>query len=58
MQTGDPVRTASGREVAATREGGGLINLRARDDPLVFAAPTGLSFGVLDGRATRRAASR
>ncbi len=36
-----------------TREGGGLINLvRARMHPLLFAAPTGLSFGMLAAGAS------
>jgi subtilisin family serine protease len=47
--TGDPVYADPARtlEVAATREGGGMINLPRADNPLVFAAPTGLSFGLL-----------
>ena len=47
VQTGDPVRSASGSEALSTREGGGLANLAKADAPLVFAAPTGLSFGEL-----------
>jgi hypothetical protein len=35
------------REVAATREGGGLIDLAGADAPLVFATPTDVSFGFL-----------
>ena len=46
-QTGDPVHTASGSEVLATREGGGIVDLPRADKPLIFAAPTGLSFGRL-----------
>jgi subtilisin family serine protease len=46
-QSGDAVKTPSGSEVAATREGGGLIDLPRADTPLLFAAPTGLSFGLL-----------
>jgi subtilisin family serine protease len=46
-QTGDPVHSASGAEVPATREGGGVVNLPRADVPLIFAAPTGLSFGLL-----------
>jgi subtilisin family serine protease len=41
-QTGDPVAN-----VPATRDGGGVINLPRADTPLLFAAPTGLSFGAL-----------
>jgi subtilisin family serine protease len=50
--TGQPVR-GSGGEVPPTREGGGRIWLPAADQPLVFARPTGLSFGLL-----RRGSSR
>jgi subtilisin family serine protease len=46
-QTGDPVHSASGSEVPTTREGGGLVDLPRADVPLIFAAPTGLSFGLL-----------
>jgi hypothetical protein len=52
VQTGDPVRNASGSEAATTREGGGLIDLPKADDPLLFAAPTGLTFGRLAPAAT------
>ena len=46
--TGKPVFDASQRaEVPTTREGGGLIWLPAADDPLVFASPSGLSFGLV-----------
>jgi hypothetical protein len=48
-QSGDPVHTPSGAEVPSTREGGGLINLARADAPLIFASPTGLSFGRLSG---------
>ncbi|HEY2778629.1 MAG TPA: S8 family serine peptidase [Gaiellaceae bacterium] len=41
-QTGDPVAG-----VPATRDGGGVINLPRADVPLLFASPTGLSFGAL-----------
>ena len=59
VQTGDPVTTPSGTEVPTTREGGGLINLPRADVPLLFAAPTGLSFGQLApaASATRRSRS-
>src|SRR5439155_12240096 len=46
MLTGNPV--AAGRhEAAPTREGGGMIWLPRADQPLVFASPSGLSFGLL-----------
>ena len=51
-QTGDPVKSPSGSEVPSTREGGGLIDLPRADVPLLFAAPTGLSFGLLAPGAT------
>jgi subtilisin family serine protease len=46
--TGRPVTGRDGREVSAAREGGGFLNLVAADKPLVFANPTGLSFGLVD----------
>ncbi|MFL5964396.1 MAG: S8 family peptidase [Gaiellaceae bacterium] len=46
-QTGDPVHSASGAEALATREGGGMIDLPRADAPLIFAEPTGLTFGPL-----------
>ena len=61
--TADPVYTSSTRrrEVAATREGGGLINLPRADRPLVFAQPTSVSFGLVRkprrGRASARTVS-
>jgi subtilisin family serine protease len=47
--TGRPVWTDSThrREVAPTREGGGLIDLLAADAPLFFASPTDVSFRFL-----------
>jgi subtilisin family serine protease len=41
-QTGDP---AAG--VTVQRDGGGVVDLPRADIPLLFAAPTGLSFGAL-----------
>ena len=49
--TGDPVHVDA-REVGPLREGGGRIDLPRADQPLVFAAPTSLSFGLLEPRAT------
>jgi subtilisin family serine protease len=46
-QSGDPVHSASGAEVLSTREGGGMVDLPRADVPLIFASPTGLSFGLL-----------
>jgi subtilisin family serine protease len=46
--TGDPVHpVGSAAEIATTREGGGRIDLVRADDPLLFTAPTGLSFGLV-----------
>jgi subtilisin family serine protease len=51
--TGDPVRNASTLgEVPATREGGGRIDLARADNPLIFVAPTSLSFGLVQHGAT------
>jgi hypothetical protein len=49
--TAKPVPTA-GSELPATREGAGLIQVPAANDPLLFASPTGLSFGLLHTGAT------
>ena len=47
VSTGNAVSGSAGREVAPTREGGGMIWLPRADDPLVFARPTDYSFGLL-----------
>jgi subtilisin family serine protease len=48
VQTGGPVFAgASQVEANATREGGGTINLVRANSPLLFASPTGLSFGFV-----------
>ena len=49
--TGDPVHVDS-REVSPLREGGGRINLPRADQPLLFAAPSSLSFGLVKPGAT------
>jgi hypothetical protein len=47
--TGDPVKGPGGvGEVAATREGGGRIDLPRADQPLVFTSPVDLSFGLVE----------
>jgi subtilisin family serine protease len=46
-QTGGPVYNGANTEVLAMREGGGAIDLLKADGPLLFAEPTGLSFGQL-----------
>jgi subtilisin family serine protease len=45
--TGVPVRTSSGEEVSALREGGGRIDLVRADQPLLFANPTNVAFGLV-----------
>jgi subtilisin family serine protease len=47
--TGTPVFTSANHtsETTSAREGGGFINLPRATDPLIFASPTGLSFGLL-----------
>jgi subtilisin family serine protease len=55
VQTGKPVLGGGGGEVETTREGGGTIDLTRADNPLLFASPTGLSFGyVLPGGSAAR----
>ncbi|MHB8641844.1 MAG: S8 family peptidase [Gaiellaceae bacterium] len=47
--TGDPVYTDSTRTTETTplREGGGRIDLARANNPLLFAIPSGVSFGLL-----------
>ena len=45
--TGKPVTLGGGKEAPTTREGGGLINVPAANDPRIFATPTDVSFGLL-----------
>jgi subtilisin family serine protease len=54
--TGDPVHSLGQvtGEVPATREGGGLVNLMRANAPLVFTAPSVLSFGLVRVGATAR----
>jgi subtilisin family serine protease len=52
VQTGSPVHGATGVEVPATREGGGLIDVPKANDPLIFAAPTSIAFPVNGGAAS------
>jgi subtilisin family serine protease len=49
MLTGNPVKgnTRGRGETPPTREGGGMIWLPRADQPLVFAKPSSLSFGLL-----------
>ena len=60
VQTADAVRLdgPTGPEAPSTRQGGGIADLVDAADPLVFASPQGLSFGLLDVRDGSRSASR
>jgi hypothetical protein len=50
VQTAQPVHgPGGGGEVSALREGGGLVDLPAANDPLIFASPTSLTFPVNGG---------
>ena len=53
-----PVRTGGAARSRRLREGGGRIDLVKADSPLVFAAPTSFSFGLLGRRRTTDARSR
>ena len=53
--TGDPVHNGGTAEVNPLREGGGRINLVRADQPLVFASPTNISFGLLKPGRPRNA---
>jgi len=54
--TATPVRRSNGREFSPLREGGGRIALAAANQPLVFAAPSSFSFGLVKrGRGVTRA---
>jgi subtilisin family serine protease len=57
VQTANPVvdDLGSPREVSPIREGGGLADLVEADAPLLFAQPSGISFGLVrPGRTVRR----
>jgi subtilisin family serine protease len=56
VTTAVPVHTADGAEVSPLREGGGRIDVVRADQPLLFAQPTALSFGLAKPRTslTRR----
>ena len=47
--TGDPAFADDGKseELSTVRGGGGVVNLPRADNPLVFAAPVALSFGLV-----------
>ena len=44
-------RPTTASEASVLRQGGGLIDLAAADNPLLFAAPTGITFPVNGGAA-------
>jgi subtilisin family serine protease len=47
--------TSEGAQAGATRVGGGRIDLARADQPLLFADPSAVSFGLLRGGAAARA---
>ena len=48
VQTGEPVFVGPPKaEADTTRQGGGTVALRRANSPLLFASPTGLSFGFV-----------
>jgi subtilisin family serine protease len=57
VQTGRPViDSESEQEAPVSREGGGLVDLPAANDPLIFVAPSVLSLGLLRVGTSRRVA--
>jgi subtilisin family serine protease len=52
VQTGRPAYVGAANEADATREGGGTINLVRANSPLLFASPSGLSFGFVSPGAS------
>ncbi|HEU0303848.1 MAG TPA: S8 family serine peptidase [Gaiellaceae bacterium] len=56
VQTGRPVTDSdSEREAVTTRQGGGLVDLLAADEPFVFASPSTVSLGLLAAGTSRKA---
>ncbi len=53
--TGDPAWKDDRKlsELATVRAGGGVVNLPRADNPLVFASPVALSFGLVEPTATQ-----
>jgi hypothetical protein len=53
--TGDPAWSTDRKlsELATVRAGGGVVNLPRADNPLVFAAPVTLSFGLIGPASTQ-----
>jgi len=52
VQTAAPALGPTGKEAYAIREGGGEVDLPVANNPLLFADPTGLSFGEIAPGAT------
>jgi hypothetical protein len=53
--TGQEAREARGAAATTTRQGGGFVDLPRADRPLIFAAPTAVSFGLVRrGRSVSR----
>ena len=56
--TGDPIHNGGAAEVNPLREGGGRIDLVRADQPVVFASPANISFGLLKpGASVQRTVS-
>ena len=49
IQSGTMVNGSRSRALAPQFQGGGMIALPRADQPLVFAEPSSLSFGLLEG---------
>jgi subtilisin family serine protease len=58
VQTGVDAVGDDGRVVGPQFQGGGVVSLVRADQPLLFAEPTGLSFGLLSRGSTVRGAIR
>ena len=49
VQSGRPVVDEEGEALGPQFQGGGLVTLPAADEPLLFAQPSAISFGLLSG---------
>ncbi len=54
VQTGEDATDEEGRRARPTFQGGGVVSLTAADRPLVFATPSGISFGLIERGSTVR----
>ena len=50
VQTGTDASNGDDIPIGPSFQGGGVVALSRADTPLLFAEPTGISFGLLDGR--------